>query len=297
MLTSNVREALRSIRWVIVDEIHAMAGGKRGSHLALSLERLEVLVDKPFQRIGLSATQRPLEEIAEFLGGGVPSARKWKPRPVTIVDTGAKKELDISVSVPVEDMSRPPKLAPVLRDSEGGASRSIWPALYPKILDQIRKHRTTLIFVNNRRLAERMAATLNELAGDEIVRAHHGSVAREQRAQIEEELKAGRLAAIVATSSLELGIDMGSIDLVIQVEAPASVSSALQRIGRAGHQAGARSEGMIYPKFRGDLVACAALTKLMLNGEGGRDALSAESTGRACATNRCDGGDGYMEGR
>lgn len=271
MLTSNVREVLRSIRWVIVDEIHAVAATKRGSHLALSLERLEVLLEKPFQRIGLSATQRPLEEIAQFLGGGEPAARgKWKPRPVTIVDAGGRKQLDIRVTVPVEDMSR---LGEVLEQipsgpaAQGPSRRSIWPALYPQVLDLIRKHRTTLIFVNNRRLAERMAAMLNELAGDEIARAHHGSVAREQRQQIEEDLKAGRLPAIVATSSLELGIDMGSIDLVVQVEAPASVSSALQRIGRAGHQAGASSEGVVFPKFRGDLIACAALTKLMLNGE------------------------------
>ncbi|HSP07751.1 MAG TPA: DEAD/DEAH box helicase, partial [Acidobacteriota bacterium] len=271
MLTSMVREALRSIRWVIVDEIHAMAATKRGSHLALSLERLEVLLERPFQRIGLSATQRPLEEIAQFLGGGESSGhRKWKPRPVTIVDAGAKKDLDIRVSVPVEDMSR---LGEVLDQipsgpaAQGPPRRSIWPALYPQILDLIRKHRTTLVFVNNRRLAERMAAMLNELAGEELVRAHHGSVAREQRLQIEEDLKAGKLAAIVATSSLELGIDMGSIDLVVQVEAPSSVSSALQRIGRAGHQAGASSEGVVFPKFRGDLIACAALTKLMMEGE------------------------------
>ena len=259
------------LQWVIVDEIHAIAGGKRGSHLMVSLERLQVLTQTPFQRIGLSATQRPLEEIAEFLAGGEISAKgKWKRRPITIVDAGSRKELDVLVTVPVEDMSR---LGETVTEIPSGPAeqapgrRSIWPSLYPQILDLIRKHRTTLIFVNSRRLAERMAAMLNELAGEELARAHHGSVAREQRLQIEEDLKAGRLPAIVATSSLELGIDMGSIDLVVQVEAPANIASALQRIGRSGHQAGASSKGIVFPKFRGDLVACAALTKLMRDGE------------------------------
>lgn len=269
LLTSKAREVLRSVRFVIVDEIHTMANTKRGVHLAVSLERLQRLADHPFQRIGLSATQRPLEEVARFLGGGeVAENGTWKERPVKIVNAGGAKELDLEVSMPVEDMSR---LGEPMVDSprtKGGESvrRSIWPSIYPRVLDLIRKHRTTLIFVNNRRLAERMASALNELAGQPLARAHHGSVAREQRLQMEDELKQGLIPAIVATSSLELGIDMGSIDLVIQIESPASVASALQRIGRAGHQRGASSKGIILPKFRGDLVACAAITTLMLKG-------------------------------
>ena len=332
MLTGNARETLRSVRWVIIDEIHAMVGTKRGSHLALSLERLEELIrqdvtSKPvkavkpaknakragkaapvvepalsfdagvhlvpavagraFQRIGLSATQRPLDEVARFLGGyedgdlpasdhadvigdalrdiegGQPS-----PRPVRIVDAGSGRPLDLRVEVPVEDMAR---LGEVQEIPSGNANQvdsrtSIWPAIHPLILDLIKQHRSTLIFVNSRRLAERLAGSLNELAGEEIVHAHHGSIAREQRMLIEDELKSGRLPAIVATSSLELGIDMGAIDLVIQVEAPPSVSSALQRIGRAGHQVGGSSKGVIIPKFRGDLLACAALTDRMVDG-------------------------------
>jgi ATP-dependent Lhr-like helicase len=269
LVTSNAREVLRSVRWVIVDEIHAMVSNKRGAHLALSLERLEAITRLKFQRIGLSATQRPLDEVARFLGGGEVRDGEWKPRPVSIVDAGGSKKLDLKVVVPVEDMSR---LGEVLDEipsgpvSQGPARRSLWPSLYPQILDLIRKHRTTLLFVNNRRLAERVASTLNELAGEELVRAHHGSVAREQRLQIEEELKSGNLPAIVATSSLELGIDMGSIDLVLQIECPPSVASGLQRIGRAGHQAGASSKGVIFPKYRGDLIACAALIEQMEKG-------------------------------
>jgi ATP-dependent Lhr-like helicase len=255
MLTSNAREALRSIRYVIVDEIHAMIGTKRGVHLALSLERLEAITERSFQRIGLSATVRPLDEAARFLGG--------THREVQIVDAGAGKNLDIRVEVPIEDMSK-------LRKDEVHPAeenqKSIWPSIHPRILELIRLHRTTLIFVNARRLAERLAAALNELAGEEIVRAHHGSVAREQRMLIEESLKQGRLPAIVATSSLELGIDMGAIDLVIQIEAAPSVSAALQRVGRAGHQIGSSSEGVLFPKYRGDLLACAAQTARMLAG-------------------------------
>ncbi len=270
MLTSSAREALRSVQWVILDEIHAMVGTKRGAHLALSLERLEELVERPLQRIGLSATVRPVDEAARFLGGFMPDAETGQllPRPVVIADAGRAKQLDLRVEVAVEDMAR---LGQVIEIPSGNASQgevrsSIWPAIHPLILDQIRAHRSTLIFVNSRRLAERLAAALNELAGEEIVRAHHGSIAREQRVAIEDDLKAGRLPALVATSSLELGIDMGAIDLVIQVEAPPSVASGIQRIGRAGHQLGAASEGVIIPKFRGDLLACAALTERMQQG-------------------------------
>ncbi|MGI8784885.1 MAG: DEAD/DEAH box helicase [Acidobacteriota bacterium] len=259
LLLSRARESLRSIRWVIVDEIHTMVATKRGAHLALSLERLAELAATPFQRIGLSATQRPPEEAARFLGG--------QAQPVTVVDAGSTRPLDVLVTVPVEDMSELAKSEHVSGPAwQGTSSRSIWPSIHPQILALIRSHRTTLIFVNSRRLAERMAAALNELAGEELVRAHHGSVSRQQRSQIEDDLKAGRLSALVATSSLELGIDMGSIDLVVQVESPPSVASGLQRIGRSGHQAGASSKGIIFPKYRGDLLACAALADQMLQG-------------------------------
>ncbi len=270
MLTSNTREVLRSLRCVIVDEIHALANTKRGAHLAVSLERLQAVADQSFQRIGLSATQRPPEEVARFLGGGEIKNGVWSPRAVEIVDAGHRKDLDLQVVVPVEDMSRIGEIldhVPSGPAAQGLARKSLWPSLYPKLLHLIRTHRTTLVFVNNRRLAERIASAINELAGQEIMRSHHGSVSREQRIEIEEDLKAGRIPAIVATSSLELGIDMGTIDLVVQIEATPSVTSALQRIGRAGHQASATSKGVLFPKFRGDLAACATLTKLMLNGE------------------------------
>ncbi|HEV2473251.1 MAG TPA: DEAD/DEAH box helicase, partial [Chthonomonadales bacterium] len=284
LLTSAAREALRSIRWVILDEIHAMVGAKRGAHLALSLERLQQITAAPFQRIGLSATQRPLEEVARFLGGfecvnppaphsGSRTAAEeanpeTRPRPVTIVDAGSRKALDLRVEVPVEAMATlsAPQSSSIHPRRRLEARTSIWPAMHPLILDLIRRHTSTLIFVNSRRLAERLAAALNELAGEEIVQAHHGSIAREQRLLIEEALKAGKLPAIVATSSLELGIDMGAIDLVIQVESPTSVASAIQRIGRAGHQAGAASKGVLIPKYRGDLLSCAALTERMKAG-------------------------------
>ncbi len=336
MLTSQVRDRLRSVECVIVDEIHSMVGAKRGSHLALSLERLERIVDKPFQRIGLSATQRPLDEVARFLGGyesypqmsqinadqeeyspqitqigkegdgtqirslpmhpssqaeedpltirssphprsPVPSANSpgashlrksaksvdsSSPRPVVIVDAGTGKRLEIRVMMPASELASDPQPG-----DDPRSPPSIWAGIHPLILEQINSHRTTLIFVNSRRLAERMALALNELAGSEIVHAHHGSLAREQRLLVEEALKSGRLPALVATSSLELGIDMGAIDLVIQVEAPPSVSSALQRIGRAGHQVGESSSGLLLPKFRGDLLACAALSASMIRGE------------------------------
>jgi ATP-dependent Lhr-like helicase len=272
VLTSQARAMLPSVEVVIVDEIHTMVASKRGAHLALSLERLHALARKPPQRIGLSATQRPLEEVARYLGGGEPG-RSWRARPVEIVNAGARKSLDLTVEVPVEDMSRPGGAGATPADGiiEGPAAaaalrQSIWPAIHPRLLELIRAHRSTLVFVNSRRLAERMAAALNELAGEELVRAHHGSLSREQRTQVEDDLKAGRLPAMVATSSLELGIDMGAIDLVIQIEAPPSVASGLQRIGRGGHQAGAVSRGVIFPKYRGDLLAAAAITRAMHEG-------------------------------
>ncbi len=269
LLTSQARESLRNVEHVIVDEVHAIAGTKRGAHLALSLERLERLraADAPpLQRIGLSATQRPLETIARFLGGAGPG------REVRIVDAGARKPLELSVVVPVEDMGRLGEPLP-LDEQPGGpaagpeARVSIWPAIHPRILELIRAHRSTIVFCNSRRLAERLAQRLNELAGEELVRAHHGSIAREQRVAIEEALKDGRLPAIVATSSLELGIDMGAVDLVIQVESPTSVARGLQRIGRAGHQVDAPSRGVIFPKYRGDLLEAAVVAERMHAGE------------------------------
>jgi ATP-dependent Lhr-like helicase len=255
LLTSRSREALRTVQTVIVDEIHTMAATKRGAHLALSLERLERLCDRPPQRIGLSATQRPLEEVAKYLGG---------PRPVTIADAGVARELDLQIVVPLERMDRPGDYLPGEGDPESRSS--IWPAVYPELLALVRAHRSTLIFVNNRRLAERIAARMNDLAGEELVRAHHGSVSREQRLEIEEKLKAGELPALVCTSSLELGIDMGTVDLVIQVESPKSVARGMQRVGRAGHQVGGASTGRIFPKFRGDLLECAVVAERMRDG-------------------------------
>jgi ATP-dependent helicase Lhr and Lhr-like helicase len=306
LLTSQARESLRSIRTVIIDEIHALVPTKRGAHLVLSLERLEALVETPLQRIGLSATQRPLDEVARFLGGAVPRDDETVPetkrrsrgvtaaaaeapgdvhevlhdeftgahaavtwRPVTIVDARQVKTLALTVEVPVEDLA---KIGTALPDipsgpaAQGPVRASIWTSIHPRLLEIIRAHQSTLLFVNSRRLAERLAGALNELAGEPLVRSHHGSIAREQRVEIEDALKAGQLRALVATSSLELGIDMGAIDLVVQIEAPPSVASGMQRIGRASHQVGATSEGVIFPKYRGDLLACAAVTRAMHEG-------------------------------
>jgi ATP-dependent Lhr-like helicase len=245
MLTSRARETLKTVRFVIVDEVHAVAGSKRGSHLALSLERLERLTGEPFQRVGLSATQRPMEEIGRFVSGD---------RPMELVDAGRAKELDLRVVVPLEDMREP------------GEGSSIWPSIYPALLELVEEHRSTIVFVNNRRLAERLALRLNELAEREIARAHHGSLAREQRVEIEELLKRGEIPALVATSSLELGIDMGAVDLVIQVESPKSVARGLQRIGRAGHRLDEPSKGRIFPKFRADLLESAVVVQRMREG-------------------------------
>jgi ATP-dependent Lhr-like helicase len=253
LLTSRARELLRSVDTLILDEVHAVAGTKRGAHLALSVERLEALAAQPVQRIGLSATQRPLEEIGRFVSGG---------RPIELVDAGVAKELDLEVVVPVEDMREPGGES----REEGWEPRSIWPSIYPALVELVRAHRSTIVFVNNRRLAERLALRLNEAAEDEIARAHHGSLAREQRTQIEEDLKAGRIPCLVATSSLELGIDMGAVDLVVQVESPKSVARGLQRIGRSGHSLGEISRGRIFPKFRADLLESAVVAQRMREG-------------------------------
>ncbi|WP_422774850.1 ATP-dependent helicase [Plantactinospora sp. WMMC1484] len=303
LLTSAARDSLRGVQTVIVDEVHAVAGTKRGAHLALSLERLDALLPAPAQRIGLSATVRPTDATARFLGGA---------RPVAVVQPETAKTIEVSVQVPVEDMTRlDEQEAP---DDEFGTPRraSIWPAVEERVYRLVRSHRSTIVFANSRRGAERLCARLNELAADEaalapdrsapdrsapeppdrpavtapprlpaeimaqsgaaggappvIARAHHGSVSREERRHIEEALKSGRLPAVVATSSLELGIDMGAVDLVVQIEAPPSVAAGLQRIGRAGHQVGAVSRGVVFPKHRGDLLSCAVVAERMTEG-------------------------------
>jgi ATP-dependent Lhr-like helicase len=314
ILTSAARESLRGVDTVVVDEVHAVCATKRGSHLALSLERLDALLDRPAQRVGLSATVRPVEEVAQFLAGG---------RDVTVVQPPAAKTVELEVVVPVEDMSvlgEPATAGPGAGQPGGEAHgsavgadlrRSIWPAVEDRVLDLVEAHRSTIVFANSRRLAERLTSRLNALAyqrrhGSEpddaqdltdddpehddpppagrmpaemmaqsgvgaavpvtVARAHHGSVSREQRTVVEEELKSGRLPAVVATSSLELGIDMGAVDLVVQVEAPPSVAAGLQRVGRAGHQVGAVSRGVVFPKYRGDLVECAVVAERMRDG-------------------------------
>jgi ATP-dependent helicase Lhr and Lhr-like helicase len=290
LLTSQAREALSAVETVIVDEVHAVAGTKRGAHLALSLERLDELLERPAQRIGLSATVRPAEEVARFLGG---------PRPARIVAPPAEKVFDLRVVVPVEDLTELDAIdtdgEAVPADETGRRTASIWPHVENRVAELIEGHTSTLVFANSRRLAERLCNRLNEIhaarlgielpepvhppaelmgqagsvsgAPPMLARAHHGSVSKEQRAEVEEALKAGRLPAVVATSSLELGIDMGAVDLVVQVESPPSVASGLQRVGRAGHQVGAVSRGVIFPKFRGDLVQAAVVAERMRGGQ------------------------------
>lgn len=313
LLTGQAREALRGVETVIVDEVHAVASTKRGAHLALSLERLDALLPRPAQRIGLSATVRPVSEVAAFLGG---------PRPTSVVQPPSEKAIEIKVVVPVEDMTELDTPSPSFGDpgepgddrwvTKAPPRRSIWPHVEERLLDLIGEHDSTIVFANSRRLAERLCTRLNELAWErragaerpavpepahwaegfptsppassppaammaqagatngavpEIVRAHHGSVSKQERSQIEEALKSGRLPAVVATSSLELGIDMGSVDLVACVESPPSVASGLQRIGRAGHRVGAVSRGVIFPKYRGDLVQTAVVAERMRTGE------------------------------
>ena len=260
MLTSKARETLTGVRTLILDEVHAVAGTKRGAHLALTIERLERLTGEPFQRIGLSATQRPMEEIGKFVSGA---------RPIELVDAGRSKELDVEVVVPLEDMREPgvnAEITDILGTGNEAPSQSIWPSIYPRLLELVEDHRSTIVFVNNRRLAERLALRLNELAEKEIARAHHGSLAREQRLEVEELLKRGEIPCLVATSSLELGIDMGAVDLVVQVESPKSVARGLQRIGRAGHDLGSVSKGRVFPKFRADLLESAVVVKRMKEG-------------------------------
>lgn len=281
MLTSQARSILTTVNTVIVDEVHAIAPTKRGAHLAVSLERLAWNCDGDPQRIGLSATATPLAEVARFLGGD---------REVSIVDTSEPPHLDLSVIVPVPDMTQP-SLGRVLQSNTGmreeetegetvhepvvkaypgmgeATDNSIWPAIYPRILDLIASHKTTIVFVNSRGLCERLAQRLREESGDpDLVRAHHGSVAHDQREQIEDQLKRGAIRAIVATSSLELGIDMGAVDLVILVASPGAVARGLQRVGRAGHGVGEVSEGKVFPKHRGDLLECAVVGQRMRAG-------------------------------
>ncbi|HZP14362.1 MAG TPA: DEAD/DEAH box helicase, partial [Nocardioides sp.] len=251
MLTSRARESLRGVETVILDEVHAVAGSKRGAHLALSLERLDALLPKPAQRIGLSATVRPIEDVARFLGGSAP---------VTVVAPPSHKEWDLRIEVPVEDMTD------LARTDDEGTSNSIWPHVEERVADLIATHTSTIVFANSRRLAERLTSRLNDMADEVVAKAHHGSVAKEQRAAIEDDLKAGRLAAVIATSSLELGIDMGAVDQVIQIESPPSIASALQRVGRAGHQVGEVSKGVLFPKHRGDLVPTAVAVERMRSG-------------------------------
>ena len=287
ILTSAARDSLRGIETVIIDEVHAVAATKRGAHLALSLERLDGLLEKPAQRVGLSATVRPIDETARFLGGA---------NDVQIVQPPSAKTIEVQVVVPVEDMTRLDEVPDVDPDTSEGNRHtpSIWPAVEERVLDLIEGHRSTIVFTNSRRGAERLCARINELAAERaslaadpvsampaalmaqspvatgaapiVARAHHGSVSREERKQIEEALKSGQLPAVVATSSLELGIDMGAVDLVVQIEAPPSVASGLQRIGRAGHQVGAVSQGVVFPKHRGDLVSCAVVAERMSAG-------------------------------
>ena len=253
LTTLKGRGMFSGVRAVIVDEIHAIAGTKRGAHLALTLERLEAVVEKLPQRIGLSATQRPLDEVARFLGGCEQSAGAPAFRPVSIVDCGMTKELEIKVESPVADLT-----------NVGG---SIWPAVAPLVLNHIKASRTTLVFVNNRAQAEKIAARVNKLADEEIALPYHGSLARERRFALEERLKAGSLRALVTTSSLELGIDIGTVDLVIQLQSPKRVASALQRIGRAGHTLGVPSRGILVPTFRDDAVEIAAIVAAMRAGD------------------------------
>src|SRR4051794_11409563 len=288
MLTSQARESLRHVETVILDEVHAVAGTKRGSHLGLSLERLDALLPQPAQRIGLSATVRPLDEVARFLGGSAP---------VEIVAPPSAKRWDLRGVVPVEDMTQPGQYDDARADDsddDGREHTSIWPHVEAHVADLIEQHRSTIVFANSRRLAERLTARLNEIAAERagvdvdtdggppaqvmaqsgasygaapvIAKAHHGSVSKEQRALIEDDLKRGRLPCVVATSSLELGIDMGAVDLVIQIESPPSVASALQRVGRAGHQVGEISRGVLFPKHRGDLAQTAVAVQRMREG-------------------------------
>ncbi|RLK48085.1 ATP-dependent helicase [Microbacterium telephonicum] len=329
MLTSQAAETLTGVHTVIIDEVHAVAATKRGAHLAVSLERLDALLERPAQRIGLSATVRPIDEVARFLGGAAP---------VEIVAPKASKAFDLSVVVPIDDMSNPPPAPGSEAPAEDGAAAdaggewysppptevtgSVWPHVEEAIVDRILAHRSTIVFANARRLAERLTGRLNEIYAERmgldvpeptvpaammaqagatagvapiLAKAHHGSVSKEQRAQVEDELKSGVLRCVVATSSLELGIDMGAVDLVIQVEAPPSAASGLQRVGRAGHQVGEVSRAALFPKHRGDVLHTAVVTERMLAGSIEAIAIPqnpldilAQQTIAACATGPVD---------
>src|SRR5919106_2361706 len=251
MLTSErASKTLGTVETVIVDEVHTLAPNKRGAHLAVSLERLAWLTGRPFQRVGLSATVTPADRVAAWLGG----RERGTPRPMRVLDSGGRKEIDLTVEAPVEDYRELP-------------GDSVWPSLFDELALLVATHRSTLIFVNNRRLAERTARQINERAGEVLCRVHHGSVSREKRFEAEELLKSGKLPAIAATSSLELGIDIGAIDLVVQIESPKTVTAGLQRVGRAGHLVGETAVGRIIPKYRPDLVDAAAVARGMLRRE------------------------------
>mgnify|MGYP001822562054 CR=1 FL=1 len=242
LLTSKSgRDMLAGVNTLIVDEIHGVAGNKRGSHLALSMARLDALCGRPPSRIGLSATQKPIQRIADYLCGG---------RPCEIVDTGHKRHMDIRIELPASP------LTPVLPNE-------VWEELYDRLVEQIHEHKTTLIFVNTRRLAERMARHLEERLGEGAVTAHHGSLSRSHRLEAEQTLKSGQLQALVATASLELGIDIGHVDLVCQMGSPGSIAALLQRIGRSGHAVGETPKGRLFPLSRDDLVECVALQRAL----------------------------------
>ena len=252
LLTSESgRKMLATTRTVIVDEIHALAGSKRGAHLALSLERLEALAIRPITRIGLSATQRPVEEVARFLVGARtdPAASDC-----TIVDTGHVRRRDLGLELPASPL-------------EAVMSGEVWTQVYDRLAELVREHRTTLVFVNTRRLAERAARQLSERLGSENVMAHHGSLAKERRLDAEQRLKRGELKALVATASLELGIDIGDVDLVCQLSSPRSINAFLQRVGRSGHAVNGVSKGRLFPLSRDDLVECSALLDAVWRGE------------------------------
>jgi ATP-dependent Lhr-like helicase len=278
ILTSDAREILRTVDTIIVDEIHAIVGTKRGAHLALSVERVARLTGRPIQRIGLSATSRPLDLVARFLAGS-------RGRGVEIIDVSVKRAFDVRVESAVLDMTALPRETIETPAAEPGldsktpapaadgagpapkAAPSIWPAIHARVLDLIRAHRGTIVFVNSRRVAERVATALNDVAGEALCRAHHGSLAKEERELVEQALKDGHLRAVVATSSLELGIDMGAVDLVIQIETPPSVASAIQRVGRASHHLGGVPKALVFPTFRGDLLAAAATIDALQRGD------------------------------
>ncbi|TNF29728.1 MAG: DEAD/DEAH box helicase, partial [Deltaproteobacteria bacterium] len=270
LLGSDARKNFATVETIIIDEIHALAPTKRGAHLALTIARLSHDATRRPQRIGLSATVRPPEEVARFLTGGGDA---------TVVDAAEPPHIDVEIIVPIEDMARPAldahARAPRDEDERSGPLLgalspqervSVWPAIEPRILELVLAHRSTIVFVNSRGLAERLAGALNERAGEPLVRAHHGSIAHDQRTVIEEQLKHGELRGIVATSSLELGIDMGAVDLVVQVESPDSAARGLQRIGRAGHAVGEVSKGKVFPKHRGDLLEAAVVAQRMREG-------------------------------